>query len=222
VHERVSNNMRMKKYVLLPIYMAILMFMSGFQSGSIVRLNMPENELDSVVHALQKGGYILYMRHGEATVGQDRPAVDLHDCSTQRNLSDTGREQAKMLGESMRKLNIPVQYPVVASPYCRTRESAELAFGSGNVAVDPSLAAIAKLSDSTISAAEKQSIVTQVEKMFEEVPLSGTNKVIIGHAFPAGVAVGEIPYMGAVMIKPKGPGNGYEIVQKISLQDFMR
>lgn len=127
-----------------------------------------------------------------------------------------------MLGESMRKLNIPVQYPVVASPYCRTRESAELAFGSGNVAVDPSLAAIAKLSDSSISAAEKQSIVMQVEKMFELVPQSGTNKVVIGHAFPSGVAVGEIPYMGTVVIKPKGPGNGYEIVQKINLQDFMR
>ncbi|MCU6340347.1 histidine phosphatase family protein, partial [Enterobacter quasiroggenkampii] len=105
----------------------------------------------------QKGGYILYMRHGEATVGQDRPVVDFDDCSTQRNLSDTGREQAKLLGVSMRKLNIPVQYPVVASPYCRTRETAELAFGSGNVVVDPSLADVTKLSDSSISAAEKQS-----------------------------------------------------------------
>lgn len=222
MHERVSNNMRMNKYVLLPIFMAILMFMSGFQSRSIVRLDVPVNELDSLVQALQKGGYILYMRHGEATVGQDRPAVDFHDCSTQRNLSDTGREQAKMLGESMRKLNIPVQYPVVASPYCRTRESAELAFGSGNVVVDPSLADVTKLNDSSISAAEKQSIVTQVEKMLEVKPSSGTNKVIIGHAFPAGVAVGEIPYMGNVVIKPKGPGNGYEVVQKISLKDFMR
>lgn len=91
MHERVSNNMRMNKYVLLPIFMAILMFMSGFQSRSIVRLDVPVNELDSLVQALQKGGYILYMRHGEATVGQDRPAVDFHDCSTQRNLSDTGR-----------------------------------------------------------------------------------------------------------------------------------
>lgn len=222
MHERVSNNMRINKFVLLPICMAILMFMSGFQSGTNVQLELPENELAAVVHALQKGGYILYMRHGEATVGQDRLDVDFHDCSTQRNLSDTGRQQARMLGESIRKLNIHVQYPVVASSYCRTRETAELAFGSGNVAVDPSLAAITKLNDSSISAAEKQSIVTQVEKMFEVEPPSGTNKVIIGHAFPAGSALGEIPYMGTVVIKPKGPGNGYEVVQKISLQDFMR
>lgn len=214
--------MRMKRYVLLPICMAILMFMSGFQSGSVEQLDVSENELAAVIHDIQKGGYILYMRHGEATVGQDRPIVNFQDCSTQRNLSNTGREQAKMLGESMRKLNIPVQNPVVASPYCRTRETAELAFGSGNVVVDTSLANVTKLSDSSISAEEKQSIVTQVEKKLEMEPLSGTNKVIIGHAFPAGVAVGENPYMGTVVIKPKGPGNGYEVVQKISLQDFMR
>lgn len=214
--------MKMNKFALLPICLAIMMFVSGFQSGSIVQVDVPENELAAMIHDIQKGGYILYMRHGEATVGQDRPVVDFDDCSTQRNLSDTGREQAKLLGMSTRKLNIPVQYPVVASPYCRTRETAELAFGSGNVVVDPSLADVTKLSDSSISAAEKQSIVTQVEKMLEVKPSSGTNKVIIGHAFPAGVAVGEIPYMGTVVIKPKGPGNGYEVVQKISLQDFMR
>ncbi|SYX84338.1 histidine phosphatase family protein [Paenibacillus alvei] len=214
--------MKMNKFALLPICLAIMMFVSGFQSGSIVQVDVPENELAAMIHDIQKGGYILYMRHGEATVGQDRPVVDFDDCSTQRNLSDAGREQAKLLGMSMRKLNIPVQYPVVASPYCRTRETAELAFGSGNVVVDPSLADVTKLSDSSISAAEKQSIVTQVEKMLEVKPSSGTNKVIIGHAFPAGVAVGEIPYMGTVVIKPKGPGNGYEVVQKFSLQDFMR
>lgn len=214
--------MKMNKFALLPICLAIMMFVSGFQSGSIVQVDVPENELAAMIHDIQKGGYILYMRHGEATVGQDRPVVDFDDCSTQRNLSDTGREQAKLLGVSMRKLNIPVQYPVVASPYCRTRETAELAFGSGNVVVDASLADVIKLSDSSISAVEKQSIVTQLEKMLEVKPSSGTNKVIIGHAFPAGVAVGEIPYMGTVVIKPKGPGNGYEVVQKISLQDFMR
>ncbi|EPY05199.1 hypothetical protein PAALTS15_21038 [Paenibacillus alvei TS-15] len=214
--------MKMNKFALLPICLAIMMFVSGFQSESIVQVDVPENELASMVHALQKGGYILYMRHGEATVGQDRPVVEFQDCSTQRNLSDTGREQAKLLGVSMRKLNIPVQYPVVASPYCRTRETAELAFGSGNVVVDPSLADVTKLSDSSISAAEKQNIVTQVEKMLEVVPPPRTNKVIIGHAFPTDVAVGEIPNMGTVVIKPKGPGNGYEVVQKISLQDFMR
>ncbi|MCY9762016.1 hypothetical protein M5X06_17455 [Paenibacillus alvei] len=53
-------------------------------------------------------------------------------------------------------------------------------------------------------------------------PSSGTNKDVIGHAFPAGVSIGVIPYMGTVDIKPKGMGNGYELIQKISLEDFMR
>ncbi|WP_430108753.1 hypothetical protein [Paenibacillus sp. B1-33] len=48
--------MRIEWYVFLLICMTILMFMSGYQSGTHVRLELTENELDSVVHGLQTGG----------------------------------------------------------------------------------------------------------------------------------------------------------------------
>jgi|GEM_PF-4427908 len=87
----------------------------------------------SLINALQQGEYIMYVRHGEATVGVDQPNLILSDCSTQRNLSREGRRQAKTYGDILRKLKIPIQYPILASPFCRTKETAELAFGSKNV-----------------------------------------------------------------------------------------
>ena len=49
----------------------------------------------------------------EAT--QDDPRPDLYDPTTQRNLSDDGRDQARQLGRAIRRLGIPVG-TVLASP----------------------------------------------------------------------------------------------------------
>ena len=53
---------------------------------------------------------------------------DLRDCARQRNLNAEGRRQARAIGTALRRLDIPVG-EVVTSPYCRTRDTARLAFG---------------------------------------------------------------------------------------------
>ncbi|WP_232101644.1 histidine phosphatase family protein [Paenibacillus sp. URB8-2] len=100
----------------------------------------------SILDSLRQGGYILYVRHGEATAGEDRPNLDLRDCSTQRNLSGEGRRQAAAFGEAFLRLQIPVQSPVLAGPLCRTKETAELAFGKENIQTDPFWIRIYRLS----------------------------------------------------------------------------
>ena len=54
----------------------------------------------------------------------------------------------------------------------------------------------------------------------ETIPVEGKNKIIVAHSFPEGVGLGEIPYMGTVIIKPKGEGNGFEVVDQLSLEDW--
>jgi phosphohistidine phosphatase SixA len=49
----------------------------------------------------------------------------LDDCSTQRILSDKGREEARVLGMRLRERGIRVA-KVVTSQWCRARETAEL------------------------------------------------------------------------------------------------
>lgn len=89
-----------------------------------------------LVEALQEGGLVVYLRHAATDRSRDDAGlIELDDCSTQRNLSDAGREQAREIGRAFRELEVPVG-DVLASEYCRTRETAELAFGRAELEPD--------------------------------------------------------------------------------------
>jgi phosphohistidine phosphatase SixA len=79
--------------------------------------------------ALRQGGYILYFRHTATDFSQnDERMTGFEDCANQRNLTDAGRADARAIGDAIRSLGIPIG-EVLASPFCRTRETAELIFG---------------------------------------------------------------------------------------------
>lgn len=78
---------------------------------------------------LRQGGYVLYLRHASTDFSQDDSRMmSYEDCSTQRNLTDKGRAEARRLGTEVKRLGIPIG-TVYASPFCRTMETARLAFG---------------------------------------------------------------------------------------------
>ena len=78
---------------------------------------------------LKKGGQVVLIRHAltEPGVG-DPPGFVLGDCTTQRNLSDAGRQEAQRLGEAIRAQGVPLAR-VLSSPWCRCIETAKIAFG---------------------------------------------------------------------------------------------
>jgi broad specificity phosphatase PhoE len=79
---------------------------------------------------LRAGGLVILMRHASTQPGTgDPPGFRLGDCSTQRNLSDAGRAEARRVGERMRAERVPI-VRVYTSPWCRCRETATLAFGT--------------------------------------------------------------------------------------------
>lgn len=78
---------------------------------------------------LAEPGAIVLFRHATAPGVGDPPGFKLDDCATQRNLNDRGRAEARRLGEQFRSRNIQVG-AVLSSQWCRTRETAQLAFGS--------------------------------------------------------------------------------------------
>jgi phosphohistidine phosphatase SixA len=77
--------------------------------------------------ALQTDGAILLLRHANAPGVGDPPAFRLGDCTTQRNLDEEGRAQARRIGEQLRALGARVT-AVWSSQWCRTEETARLAF----------------------------------------------------------------------------------------------
>lgn len=89
---------------------------------------------------LRDGDVVLY-RHALAPGGGDPPGMTLGDCSTQRNLGDEGRAQARRLGDALRQRlgALPVT-AVWSSPWCRTLETARLAFDGVPLQVQPAFA----------------------------------------------------------------------------------
>ena len=82
-------------------------------------------------------GYVLLMRHALAPGVGDPSNFKLGDCSTQRNLSDQGRQDAREIGEWLKSRDIPI-LRVESSRWCRARETAEL-LGLGTVRANKNL-----------------------------------------------------------------------------------
>ncbi len=69
--------------------------------------------------------YVVLLRHAIAPGTGDPENFELEDCTTQRNLSESGRQQARDIGEAFRRRDIPIA-KVLSSQWCRCLETAEL------------------------------------------------------------------------------------------------
>jgi len=74
---------------------------------------------------LYEPGHFAIMRHAEAPGTGDPENFNIDDCATQRNLSTSGREQAKVIGERVRANGIK-DAKVYTSQWCRCVDTAEL------------------------------------------------------------------------------------------------
>ena len=81
----------------------------------------------NVIKELKKGGNLIFIRHAYAPGGGDPKNFDINDCKTQRNLSNSGRDQAKKIGSFFKDNNIPIS-KVYSSEWCRCKETASIAF----------------------------------------------------------------------------------------------
>lgn len=75
--------------------------------------------------ALAAPGTHAIMRHAIAPGTGDPADFRLGDCATQRNLDETGREQARAIGRAIRDRNIRIDR-VLTSQWCRSAETARL------------------------------------------------------------------------------------------------
>lgn len=78
-----------------------------------------------IIDRLKAGGHILMIRHALAPGNGDPPNFKIGDCATQRNLDDTGRNQARSIGVWLRNNGIS-SARVYSSQWCRCLETARL------------------------------------------------------------------------------------------------
>jgi virginiamycin B lyase len=140
--------------------------------------------------ALRDGGLVIVLRHAITDQSkQDEDPVDLDDCTTQRNLSAQGRADARAIGRGIRRLHVRVG-KVLTSAFCRTRETARLAFSRRGV-VSPALL-------NTVNAEHNAAWRAQIRaarRLLGTRPATGTVTVLVTHgsvvADTTGVALEE-------------------------------
>jgi len=163
----------------------------------------------ALVAALRRGGYVLYLRHTATDFSQpDAPGPDYADCSTQRNLTDRGRADARAIAAALTALRVPVG-PVLASPWCRTMETGRLAFGAATAS--PAVRGGPAQADAERYAELRALLGTPVAR--------GTNLAIASHGNPFRAVAGP-PYLAegeTAVIEPLG-GDRFRVVARITVE----
>ena len=83
----------------------------------------------NVIKELKDGNKLIFIRHAYAPGGGDPENFSLNNCNTQRNLSKSGKKQAKSIGDFFIENQIPFD-EVYSSEWCRCKDTASIAFKS--------------------------------------------------------------------------------------------
>ena len=85
------------------------------------------NDLEELWQALKDGGKVIMLRHAVVDPDMGESFVLDDSCFTEKNLSDFGKQQALAIHTEFQKRGIAIDQ-IWSSPYCRTKDTAELAF----------------------------------------------------------------------------------------------
>ena len=95
---------------------------------SIAVLPLPIAAQPPSLALASRSGGVLLIRHAQTDAGiGDPPGFRLEQCSTQRNLSEAGRIQARAIGQWARRNGLRPT-AVLSSQWCRCQDTARLAF----------------------------------------------------------------------------------------------
>ncbi len=90
---------------------------------STVKADLNQN----LIKEFEQGGKLIFIRHAYAPGSGDPKNFNLNDCSTQRNLNNSGRVQSKNLGNLFSTHKIKIR-KIYSSEWCRCKETAAIAF----------------------------------------------------------------------------------------------
>jgi len=122
---------------------------------------------------LAKPGRVLMLRHAQAPGVGDPPGFRLDECSTQRNLDDSGRRQARALGTRLANAGV-ANARVYSSQWCRCLETARL-LQLGPVSELPALNSFFERSQ------ERDATIAALRSFLASLPADGPPVVLITH-----------------------------------------
>jgi phosphohistidine phosphatase SixA len=169
---------------------------TAFTSGGVGATSDADPALG---RALQRGGLVLVLRHAATDFSRpDEDPVVLSDCRTQRNLDAQGRADSRTIGRGVRRLRLSIE-TVFASPFCRTKETARLAFGRFRVS-----RALLNTIDVEHDARWRRQI-RAARRLLGTRPAKGLLSVLVTHGSVVGDATGQTLEEGETLVfRPLG------------------
>ncbi len=154
----------------MSIFQVLIVYIIGVIA--ILPVNAQASE-DDPVDQMKKGGSILMIRHALAPGTGDPPDFQIGDCTTQRNLDDRGRAQAKAIGGWLRSKGIQ-QAKVYSSQWCRCLETAKL-MDLGIVAELPALNSFFDRPQ------DRESNIKALRTFISKQPIDGELMILVTH-----------------------------------------
>jgi len=193
--------------------LAFLVALPAWAQAPAPRSSLPQRELapQQLLAELRQGGYVLYFRHAATDFSQnDEKMKRYEDCADQRNLVDKGRADARAAGAAIRELKVPIGR-VLASPFCRTVETAQLLFGRAEKMTE------VRGGPAVPAGSDRYA---ELRKILSTPVGTGANLVVVSHGNPF-YSVAGAPYLAegeAAVIKPLG--QDFRIVARIRVDGW--
>ena len=148
--------------------------------------------------ALARPGHIALMRHANAPGVGDPAGFALGDCATQRNLDESGRAQARRIGEAFRRRGIRVSL-VLTCQWCRARDTARL-LGLGPVEDAPEA-----LNSFFGRAGEREAATAALRQQLSRLPSEGGTVVMVTHQVNITALTGVFPDSAEIVVLRREP-----------------
>ncbi|KZB72875.1 MULTISPECIES: histidine phosphatase family protein [Thalassospira] len=172
--------------ILLPNILRIASFLA-----LLILSTLPVSAAEDAWQIWKSDGVHALMRHAIAPGTGDPANFTLGDCSTQRNLNETGREQARNTGNVIRSKGILIS-SVMTSQWCRCVDTARL-LDVGPVAEEPALNSFFR---------DRSTEPTQTRKIKQLLAglADGEKRLLVTHQVNITALTGIFPRSGEIIL----------------------
>ena len=189
------------------VWTFIIVFLSGLCTVAMADVDSDRAE---IIENMLAGGHILMIRHALAPGTGDPANFQIGDCSTQRNLDDRGRDQARAIGDWLRSKGI-TSARVYSSQWCRCLETAKL-LKLGPIAELPALNSFYELTEN------REPNLKALREFITKQPPDGKLIIMVSHLVTISAIADEAVSSGEGVLLKISPTELYEVMGRLNFE----
>ncbi len=170
------------------------------------------SEYSEMIDRMKAGGHILMIRHALAPGSGDPANFKIGDCTTQRNLDERGREQARAIGDWLRSNGI-TSARMFSSQWCRCLETARL-IDLGEVEELPVLNSFFELVQN------REPNLRKLKQFIAAQPKDGKLIILVTHFVTISAIADRVVSSGEGVLLRLNQSEQYEVVGQLDFENL--